>query len=135
MPIVITDKSVIEEFVRQVEEISGENISKCMQCGTCTGTCPMSAEMSLGPRRTMLLSKWGQEEQVSADNTVWICASCQSCLVRCPRGIDVPRVMEAIRQITLRTNTDHIAPFEIDDELIKDLATIAMVSCFRKHTA
>jgi hypothetical protein len=43
--------------------------------------------------------------------------------------------MEAIRQITLRTNENYLEPFEIDDELVEDLPPIAMVSCFRKHTA
>ncbi len=135
MPIVISDLSVIKDFVRKVEEISGENFSKCMQCGVCSGTCPMSDQMTLTPRRLVLYTKWGQEEAVTGANTVWLCASCQSCLVRCPRGLDLPKVMEAIRQITLRTNENYLEPFEIPDELIQDLPPIALVSCFRKHTA
>jgi heterodisulfide reductase subunit C len=135
MPIVITDSKEIRDFVRKVEEISGEKFSKCMQCGTCSGLCPMSDRMTITPRRFVLYSKWGLQDQVLGGNTVWLCASCHSCLVRCPRGLDLPKVMEAIRQITLRKNENYLEPFEIEDELIKELPPIAMVSCFRKHTA
>ncbi|HDH57688.1 MAG TPA: 4Fe-4S dicluster domain-containing protein [Bacteroidetes bacterium] len=135
MPIVISDQTVIQDFVRKVEEISGEKISKCMQCGTCTGSCPMIAEMQISPRRIVLLTKFGQQEQVTGANTVWLCASCHTCLVRCPRGLDLPKVMEAIRLVTLRMNENYIEPFEIDSETIEDLPPIALVSCFRKHTA
>ncbi len=135
MPIVITDSDVIRDFVSKVEDISGEKFSKCMQCGTCSGLCPMTEQMTLSPRRLVLYTKFGQKDTVSSANTVWLCASCHSCLVRCPRGLDLPKVMEAIRQITLRSNENYFEPFEIPDEVIADLPPIAMVSCFRKHTA
>lgn len=135
MSIVVTDSEAIRDFVRRVEEISGENFSKCMQCGTCSGTCPMIHEMGFGPRKTILLAKFGLQEQIATDNTAWICASCHSCMVRCPRGIDVAKLMEAVRQIMLRTNRDYIEPFALDDDLIKTAPQIALVSCFRKHTA
>ncbi|MBU0517676.1 4Fe-4S dicluster domain-containing protein [bacterium] len=135
MPIIISDSQVVRDFVQKVEEISGEKFSKCMQCGTCSGICPMGAEMQLSPRHTVLMTKFGQKDRLLDSNTVWLCASCHSCLVRCPRGLDLPKVMEAIRQITLRTNENYLEPFEIPDELLEDLPPIAMVSCFRKHTA
>jgi len=135
MPIIISDSQVVRDFVKKVEEISGEKFSKCMQCGTCSGVCPMGEEMQLTPRHTVLMTKFGQKDRILDSNTVWLCASCHSCMVRCPRGLDLPKVMEAIRQITLRTNENYLEPFEIPDELVEDLPPIAMVSCFRKHTA
>ena len=95
----------------------------------------MSDQMTITPRKLVLYTKWGQEETVTGANTVWLCATCHSCLVRCPRGLDLPKVMEAIRQITLRTNENYLEPFDIPEELIEDLPPIALVSCFRKHTA
>ena len=44
-------------------------------------------------------------------------------------------VMEAIRQIFLRKNINYIEPNEIPEEVLEDVPTIVMVSCFRKHTA
>lgn len=135
MSIVISNQTVIQDFVRKVEEISGEKFSKCMQCGTCTGSCPMIVEMKISPRKLVLLSKFGQQESVTDANTVWLCASCHSCKVRCPRGIDLPKVMEAIRLVTLRKNENYLEPYEIEKEVFEDLPPIALVSCFRKHTA
>ena len=56
-------------------------------------------------------------------------------MVRCPRGIDVPRVFEAVRQITLRQNVDLINPQEIPKETMAEAPQIAFVSAFRKLTA
>ena len=135
MSIQITDRTYDPEFVKKLEEISGENFHKCMQCGTCSAACPMDEAMDLPPRKIILLSHWGLKEKVSAANTMWLCATCQNCYARCPRGIDITKVMEALRLLTLRENQDFVAPNEIPEEMLKDMPQIALVSCFRKHTA
>jgi len=135
MKIQITDKTCDPEFVKKLEEISGQNIHKCMQCGTCTGGCPMGEEVDLPPRSIILLSHFGLKEKVTDSNTVWLCASCNTCYARCPRGLDIPKVMEAIRQLSLRDNQNHVEPNEISKEVLRDLPQIALVSCFRKHTS
>ena len=63
------------------------------------------------------------------------CASCHTCQVRCPRGIEVPKVFEAVRLLTLRQNEDFIKLRELADETIEGAPQIAMVSAFRKLTA
>ena len=131
----ITDKTHDEEFIKKLEEISGENIHKCMQCGTCTGGCPMTEEMDIPPRRILLLSHFGMKEKVSDSNTVWLCATCNTCYARCPRGLDLPKVMEAIRQVSLRENKNHIEPNKLSKEMLRKVPQIALVSCFRKHTS
>ena len=135
MPIDISDKNVDTELIRKIEEISGEPYRKCMQCGTCSGSCPMIAQMDSSPRRLIFLSQLGLGDEVMKANTHWLCASCHTCLVRCPRGLDLPKIMEAIRLLTLRKNENYIEPFKIKKERIKQLPQIAMVSSFRKHTA
>ncbi|MFH1861864.1 MAG: 4Fe-4S dicluster domain-containing protein [bacterium] len=135
MSIIISDATVISEFIRKVEEISGQKFSKCMQCGTCSGSCPMIVQMTVSPRRLVLLTKFGQESEVNRANTVWLCASCHNCEVRCPRGLDLPKIMEAIRLLKLRKNENFIEPFAIEEEVVADLPPIALVSCFRKLTA
>lgn len=135
MAISISGRSYDKKFVDKVSEISGQNFHKCMQCGTCSGCCPMTEFMSLSTRQVMLMTHFGLGENVKEANSPWYCAACQACAVRCPRGIDIPQVMEAIRQITLRENTNYIEPFEIPSETLKDLPPIALISCFRKHTS
>lgn len=135
MPVQINGKTVNLDFIRKVEEISGQPYSVCMQCGTCSGSCPMITTMTMSPRKLMQLAGMGMLNEVSGGNTVWLCASCHQCMVRCPRGIDIPKVMEAIRLIALRENEDHIDIAKIAKEKVMELPQIALVSCFRKHTA
>jgi len=56
-------------------------------------------------------------------------------MVRCPRDIDVPKVYEAVRQLTLRQNVDLIKPQDIPDETKEEAPQIAFVSTFRKLTS
>ncbi|MHC4778938.1 MAG: 4Fe-4S dicluster domain-containing protein [Planctomycetota bacterium] len=135
MTLKITGKNYDREFVRKLEEISGENFHKCMQCGTCTAGCPMISEMDHPPRKVILMSHFGFKEIVLQANTPWLCATCNTCSVRCPRGIDLPRLMEAVRLITLRENRNHVEPGEIPKDVLRKSPQIALVSCFRKHTS
>ncbi|MCU0589535.1 MAG: 4Fe-4S dicluster domain-containing protein [Syntrophobacteraceae bacterium] len=135
MPIEISDKTVKGEFIEKVMKLSGQNIQECFQCGTCGGACPMSAHMDTMPRKIMRMTQLGLEESVQESGTCWTCASCHTCTVSCPRGIDLARVMEAIRQLTLRKNVDLVEPSKLDEETLRELPQIAMVSCFRKLTS
>jgi len=135
MPIQISDKTVKRGFIERVMKLSGQDIYKCFQCGTCGGACPMSGSMDAVPRRVMHMVQLGMEEEAGGGNTCWTCASCHTCTVSCPRGIDLARVMEAIRLLTLRKNVNHVEPSKLEKEEIKRLPQIAMVSCFRKMTS
>jgi len=123
------------EFIDKLQTITGELFKTCMQCGTCTVVCPMKAEILLTTRQIMHLAQWGQKETLLSTNTPWICASCHACEVRCPRGIDIPRVMEGLRQLSLRENENYIEPSGIDKDRIAEMPQMAIVSAFRKHTA
>jgi heterodisulfide reductase subunit C len=135
MTLRITDVSRDEEFNEKLNEISGEIVQKCMQCGTCAGGCPMVDKMDLTPRQIMLLSHYGMKEKVTDSNTVWLCATCNTCYARCPRGLEIPKIMEAIRQMALRENVNAVEPNDLPEEVIRDLPQIALVSCFRKNTS
>ncbi len=122
-------------FIEKLNTISGEPIKTCMQCGTCSVVCPMESSMQHTARAVMHLAQFGQRETLLSANTPWVCASCHSCEVRCPRGIDIPRVMESLRQVILRENENYVKLADIDREKIADAPQIALVSTFRKHTA
>ena len=138
MPVIIlpkTTKDDLETFFEKLKELSGQNVHLCMQCGTCSGSCPMTERMDFSPRKAMHYLQFGLNERLEGLNACWICASCHSCTVRCPRSIDIARVMEALRQITLRKNQNFIEPSQIPAETIKDCPQIAMVAGFRKFTS
>ena len=87
------------------------------------------------PRKIMHLAQLGLQEEIEKNNTCWICASCHTCNVRCPRGVDLPRIMEAIRLMTLRKNKNYIEPSQLPEEMLKECPQIAMVAGFRKLTS
>ncbi len=76
----------------------GEALRDCIQCGTCSGACPMSVYMDLTPRRIIALTRAGLERDVLQSGTPWLCASCYECQVRCPRGIKVTDIMYALKR-------------------------------------
>jgi quinone-modifying oxidoreductase, subunit QmoC len=76
----------------------GEALRDCIQCGTCSGACPLAVHMDLTPRRVIALTRAGLERDVLESATPWMCASCYECQVRCPRGIKVTDVMYALKR-------------------------------------
>jgi heterodisulfide reductase subunit C len=76
----------------------GENLSRCIQCGTCSSTCPVSLYMDYTPRRIIAMTRAGFKQEVLASNTIWLCASCYECTVDCPREIKVTDIMYALKR-------------------------------------
>ncbi|UCG31211.1 MAG: 4Fe-4S dicluster domain-containing protein [candidate division WOR-3 bacterium] len=122
-----------EKFLKKVNELSGQVITLCEQCGTCSGGCPLVTEMDITPSQMMRIVQLGQKEVLDY-KAIWVCASCFTCTVRCPRQIDVSKVAEALRQIILRQAVDHIDIKAIPKEEIACLPQIALVSACRKFT-
>lgn len=123
------------DLISRVNELSGQNIGLCFQCGTCSGACPNAADVDLLPRQLMRRAQLGLQQDVMSARMPWVCASCFSCTARCPRGIDVARVMEAVRLITLRENVDYVNLSDLAPDTIEELPQMALISSFRKHTA
>jgi heterodisulfide reductase subunit C len=135
MPIEISQRTVKRDFIEKLKKLSGQNINQCFQCGTCTGSCPMQEHLDAFPRKIAHLARLGLEEELEKLNTCWVCASCHTCNIRCPRGVDLPRVMEALRLMTLRKNVNYIEPSQLPAETLKECPQIAMVAGFRKLTS
>jgi heterodisulfide reductase subunit C len=135
MRIEISSHKLQSDFVRKVEQISGQHLTSCNQCGKCSAGCPMTFSMDLLPNQIIRLAQLGIEEDISTSKTIWLCTSCLTCSVRCPRGVDLASVMEALRLITLRKNIDFVIVPNISPDAITELPQIALVSSFRKHTA
>ena len=134
MTIQINGKKISISSIKEINELSGENVKLCMQCATCSGMCPMTEEMDYSPRQVMHMAQFGLEDKLADINTYWKCASCHACTVKCPRGIDIAKVMEALRQQVLRTNKDKVVLSEIPKEDIEEMPQIALVAGFRKLT-
>ncbi len=135
MPIRISSKTVDKGFLEKLEKLSGQKVHQCFQCGTCGGSCPMWQHMDALPRKIIHMAQLGMSAEVEKLNTCWVCAACHTCNVRCPRGVDLPRVMEALRLMTLRKNKNFIEPSKLPAETLKECPQIALVAGFRKLTS
>lgn len=73
---------------------NGQKLALCMQCGVCSGSCPIGVQMDHGPRKLFMMIRAGMQEDVLASNTPANCTSCYRCTVRCPRGIPVTSILQ-----------------------------------------
>lgn len=124
---------VAGNFVREVELISGQNLLACNQCGKCGAGCPVAHALDALPNAILRLAQLGLED-VLETQTIWICAACQTCVSRCPKGVDVPRVMEALRTIAMQRNLRPAELAAIPEELIAELPQMAIIGGFRKFS-
>ncbi len=130
----ISAEMVHGEFVKQVEDISGQDLLACNQCGKCSSGCPVAFALDLLPNQIMRMAQLGLEEVLQAQ-TIWTCASCLTCVSRCPKGVDLPRVMEALRQIAMERGTTPLYVAELNPELVGEAPQMAIIGGFRKFTA
>ena len=133
MPKMIKITSENVDFLKKVENLSGQVITICDQCGVCSGSCPMISEMDITPSEMMRMVQLGQSEVLDT-KAMWLCASCFACTVRCPRGLDLSKVAEALRQVKLRKAIDYIDIKAIPKDELSILPQIALVSACRKFT-
>lgn len=122
------------EFVQQVEEISGENLLACNQCGKCSAGCPIAFSMDLLPSQVIRMAQLGIED-VLESQTIWTCASCLTCVARCPKGVDLPRIMEALRLLSMQRSGDRMEVGQLSPEMVGELPQLALIGGFRKFTS
>ena len=81
-----------------------EKLSTCVQCGTCSSSCPTYFSMDVPPRQLWRMVSLGMKEEISKLSTFWLCTACNSCTIRCPRGIQVSESMRQVREWVMRDN-------------------------------
>jgi heterodisulfide reductase subunit C len=91
-----TGKPEERDFLDQVITASGQNLLECLQCGKCTGSCPIASDVVAGPRRLIALVLSGMKQAALEDRTWWYCVSCGTCAGRCPVEINMYRVATAL---------------------------------------
>jgi heterodisulfide reductase subunit C len=90
-------------FLREVISVpGGEDVLKCIQCGTCSGSCPNAAVMDHTPRKLIQMVKAGMRNEVLSSNSMWMCLSCYTCTVRCPRDIKITDLMHSLECLAVR---------------------------------
>lgn len=96
------EQELKESFIQQINNIpGGKSIKRCIQCGTCTGSCPVSYTMDITPRELIALFRAGEIETILSSRTIWICASCYACTVRCPQDVQLTDIMYALKRLAM----------------------------------
>lgn len=121
-------------FTEKIEEISGQNVFSCYQCGKCSAGCPFSFAMDLLPSQIIRMVQLGLAEEIGDSKTMWLCSSCFTCGVRCPRGVDMAKIMEALRLMVTRDKINYVEPSSLTRQQLEELPQIALISNFRKFT-
>jgi heterodisulfide reductase subunit C2 len=91
-----------EQFKHEVLRLAGEEVLTCIQCGTCSASCPTANLMNPSIRKLIKLCLEGNKEEALHNVTLWLCTSCLLCTVRCPRGIRPKAVVSALKDIAER---------------------------------
>ena len=107
-----SDRSFIADlsFEDEVSARSGENIAACYQCAKCTAGCPMAPEMDLTPNQVMRCVQLGARDIALGASSIWLCTTCTTCTTRCPRDIDLARVMDSLRAMALESGIEPAQP-------------------------
>jgi heterodisulfide reductase subunit D len=95
------DPTLVKRVTPQWEELLS-----CMQCGTCSSSCPTAYAMDYTPRQLWQMMQLGMEQEVLHSQTFWLCTVCKSCQVRCPRGISLTDTMVALKEYAVRVGID-----------------------------
>lgn len=135
MKIILSRQIINDPFVSKVEELSGQNLLACYQCGKCSAGCPNVCEMDILPNQIIRYAQLGLKDELLASKSIWVCASCMTCDVRCPKGINVAEVIEAVRLILLRQRKDHLDVESLSDAEKSEVPPIALISSMRKFTS
>jgi quinone-modifying oxidoreductase, subunit QmoC len=100
---VLFEQFMDPDFLDEVYGLpGGENIKDCIQCGTCSGSCPVSWAMEESPRQIFTMIRAGMRDRVLDSLTIWTCASCYLCAQRCPQKIKITDVMYMLKRIAIR---------------------------------
>lgn len=90
-------------FVEEIRSIpGGEGVRLCIQCGTCSASCPNADKMEHTPRKLIAMARAGMRTEVLSSNSMWFCLSCYLCTVRCPRGIKQTDLMHTLECLAVR---------------------------------
>ena len=91
-----TSSKISQKFV----DAGLEKIRACINCGTCSGSCPSGRRTAIRTRSIIRRALMG-DESVLEDVDIWLCSTCYYCYERCPRNIPVTDMIIKLRNIAV----------------------------------
>ncbi|HHJ34814.1 MAG TPA: heterodisulfide reductase [Gammaproteobacteria bacterium] len=90
----------LKEVEANVEE--GDWVKMCMQCGVCSGSCPLGPHWDHPPQELFMMIRAGKRDEVLQSTSMWMCTSCYNCIVRCPRELPITHIMHGLAHYATR---------------------------------
>ena len=87
------------DFAEAVAKASDENINLCIQCGTCTASCPTGRRTAFRTRLIIRRAQLGFRSEVLSDESLWLCTTCSTCTQRCPRDVNPMEIFIGVRSL------------------------------------
>lgn len=88
-------------FIGRVAKKSSQPLSLCFQCQKCSSGCPVSDYTDFTASQVVRLLQYGQKDVLLESRAIWLCSGCETCGARCPNGISVGRVMDALKEMAV----------------------------------
>jgi heterodisulfide reductase subunit C len=79
-----------------------ETLRRCMQCGSCTATCASAFAMDYTPRQLWHMARLGLKDEVLNSSTLWLCSTCYSCTLRCPRDLPLTETIGTLKRLAVQ---------------------------------
>jgi len=114
----LTGDPAEKHFLTQVIRESGQNLLECLQCGKCSGGCPVASKETGGPRKLVAEILSGMKIQAMSNPLWWYCVSCGTCMTRCPVEINMYAVATVLCEMAEK---EDIKPGEPDIHLFEKL--------------
>jgi len=97
------EKAQAMNFVNEVARVpGGEGIKLCMQCGTCTASCPSARIWEYTPSEIIAMVRANMRDEVLSSSSMWCCLSCYLCTVRCPRDVEPTNLFHALESLAVK---------------------------------
>ncbi len=99
-----------EYLSARVVNQTGVSISHCYQCGKCSAGCVLASDMDYPPSYIMRLlqtNRLENDRKILSSAAIWICLNCENCIARCPQEVDIPKVMDYLREESLAAGCIH----------------------------
>jgi NADPH-dependent glutamate synthase beta subunit-like oxidoreductase len=100
----VTKNDLKHQFKFEVTAMpGGEVASRCFDCGTCAGVCPVSeAEPAFDPRRIIHMIKMGLKDRLLGSEAIWYCSNCDTCAFVCPQEVQFSTVVHVLREMAVK---------------------------------
>jgi len=91
-------------YILEIKSHTGVNVNRCYQCGKCSAGCAVNEEMDYPPSVVMRMLQTDEEsfyDDILRSQAIWLCVSCLNCVTRCPMKIDIPQLMDYLKEESL----------------------------------